>query len=105
MGAVSDAGGNPLALPGAMGRVLLARFRYGVGPKYYCMYQLSRVPRSEWGNYITDDPGFKAFLSERNPRKLSTVVRNKVAFHQHCVTAGLPTIPVLCGLPPFLRTH
>lgn len=90
-----DAGGRLRELIPSAGRIVAARFKYGVGPVYYSLYRFGRIPRSEWDNYVTDDPRFKQFLMDINPERLRIIANNKLLFHEHCVKNGLPTIPVL----------
>lgn len=75
---------------------MLARLKYGVGPLYYALYRFSHVPRSEWGNYVTDDPSFKQLLMDINPEEIRVIANNKLMFHEHCLRNSLPTIPALC---------
>jgi Sugar-transfer associated ATP-grasp len=77
-------------------RIMIARLKYGVGPLYYSLYRFKDVPRSEWGDYVTDDPEFKQFLKDINPESLRVVANNKLLFHEHCLRHALPTIPSLC---------
>src|SRR5688572_26898937 len=76
-------------------RIMIARLKYGVGPLYYSLYRFKDVPRSEWGDYVTDDPEFKQFLEDINPESLRVVANNKLLFHEHCLRHALPTIPSL----------
>lgn len=84
------------SLLGGAYRIARARLEYGVGPLYYSLYRFSKVPQSEWGNYVTDDPVFKERLREMSTPTMHRIAQNKALMYQHCVRHGLPTIPVLC---------
>lgn len=77
-------------------KLLRAKRRYGIGPLYYALYRLADVPESEWPNYITDDPAFKARLAGMIPAADFRIAQNKALTYQHCLAHGLSTIPVLC---------
>jgi len=91
----TDAGGGWSGLPASTMRVLLARLRYGVGPRFYSMYDLRNLPRGQWGQFVTDDRDFQAMLLGASPSFERPKARDKVVFHQHCMLHGIPTIPLL----------
>ena len=74
--------------------ILLARVRYGLGPRFYSLYRLWRKPRAEWADYI-DDHRNKPWMHELNPSEHRYRLDDKLAFFQHCVESGLVTVPVL----------
>jgi hypothetical protein len=78
--------------------ILLARFRYGLGPRLYSLYRLWRKPHAEWADYI-DDHRNKQWLHSLNPSKRRYLVDDKLAFFQHCVENNLATVPVLGVIP------
>lgn len=87
----------------AVGRIealLRAKSRYGIGPLYYALYQLSKVPESEWSNYITDDPAFKERLTRMSPPEDLRIAQNKALMYEHCLAHELATVPVLCVVGP-----
>jgi hypothetical protein len=74
--------------------VLLARFRYGLGPRLYSLYRLWRKPMKHWADYIDDHPN-KPWLQAVNPAEPRRIVDDKVAFHFHCREHDLPTVPIV----------
>jgi len=74
--------------------VLLARFRYGLGPRLYSLYRLWRKPMRDWDDYIDDHPN-KPWLQALNPAGPRRIVDDKVAFHFHCREHDLPTVPIV----------
>jgi hypothetical protein len=76
--------------------LLLARLRYGVGPRYYSLFELARLPRDAWSDFVTDDPSFKQLLLDASPPEAHDIANDKALFHRHCVQHGLATVPILC---------
>lgn len=74
--------------------ILLARFRYGLGPRLYSLYRLWRKPRVEWGDYI-DDHRNKPWMHRLNPSERRYLLDDKLAFFQHCTSNDLTTVPVV----------
>lgn len=91
-----EAKGQAIGLFSSSFKIMAARILYGIGPIYYSLYRLSGVPRSEWGNYITNGPEFKQFLKSLSPAEQRETGQDKLKFYLHCVQSGLPTIPVIC---------
>jgi hypothetical protein len=74
--------------------ILLARFRYGLGPRLYSLYRLWRKSRVEWGDYI-DDHRNKPWMHRLNPSGRRYLLDDKLAFFQHCVSSDLATVPIV----------
>jgi hypothetical protein len=74
--------------------VLLARFRYGLGPRLYSLYRLWRKPTTDWADYI-DDHRNKPWLQAINTAEPRRVVDDKVAFQFHCLEHDIPTVPII----------
>jgi hypothetical protein len=91
----ADSGGRWTGFAHSTLRVLLARFRYGVGPRFYSMYDLRHQDRGQWGQFITDDRDFQALLLKSSPAFDRAKARDKVVFYEHCLAHGIPTIPIL----------
>lgn len=91
-----ESNGNLFRMFPVLLRILLARLLYNVGPLHYSLYQFGKLDRSEWSDYITDTPDFKNFLYSRGTEEAHFILRDKIAFHAHCIRHSLPTIPVLC---------
>jgi len=75
-------------------RAMIGLFlRWGLDPVEYYAYHLYRPERSHLAPLYLSDPTngevLVAAMSARNPQ------RTKPEFHQRCVAAGLPTIPIL----------
>lgn len=77
-------------------RLVRARLKYGIGPIPFSILQLAQLPESQWGAYVFDTEPFKRTLRERSPREMLRIAYNKVLFYEHCLRAGLPTIPIVC---------
>jgi hypothetical protein len=73
----------------------VARLRHHVGPRYYSLFEFSRVPEAAWDDYITDDPSFKQLLERMSPAEARDIAKDKALFHRHCVENGLPTVPIV----------
>lgn len=91
-----NCGARGRGLGGAMvpAEILLARFRYGLGPRLYSLYRLWRKPLQEWGDYIDDHPN-KPWMHSLNPSAQRQLLDDKIAFFRHCVASQLATVPVL----------
>jgi hypothetical protein len=76
--------------------VLRARFGYGIGPFAFSLFDLAKVPRSRWNDYLVHAAPLHRALLAASPRQLHCLVRNKVLFHEHCLASKLPDIPILC---------
>lgn len=74
--------------------ILLARFRYGLGPRMYSLYRLWRKPLSQWGEYV-DDRRKNRLLRPLFSNEQVGHLDDKVEFCRRCTAAGLPTVPVL----------
>jgi hypothetical protein len=74
--------------------ILLARFRYGLGPRLYSLYRLWRKPLVDWADYIDDHPN-KSWMHSLNPSEHRYLLDDKLAFFQHCVENNLATVPIL----------
>jgi hypothetical protein len=78
-------------------RIARARLKHGIGPRPFSMFDLSRVPESDWAEYSTKSDS-DAVLRSINPEDMHQFARNKILFHEHCRRVGLPTIPVICRI-------
>lgn len=88
-------GGISFHTPIEMFRVLLARFVYNMGPRWYSLYSLDRIEISQWANFLLNER-FKQNLRKLNGKKGREIVRDKLKFYGHCLEADLETIPVYC---------
>mgnify|MGYP002376993775 CR=1 FL=1 len=93
--AIVESNGNILLLPRTTLDLLIARLKYHVGPRHFSLYQFSKLDRSQWGEYITDQPDIKKFLMDRNPEASRHLVSDKLDFYEHCLKNDLPTVPVI----------
>jgi hypothetical protein len=93
---VRESHGNPVEALPTLYKLLLARLRYNVGPRYYSLFEFAGRPRSVWTNFITDDPSFKKLLEQMSPQDAREIADDKALFCQHCTRHRLATIPVLC---------
>lgn len=88
---------NPAHLLPAAYSVLLARIRYGFGPKLYSLFDFYSRPPSEWADYLQDrhlKPQLRTIQSAQH-RQLT---HDKIAFHDHCVSNDIATIPIVARL-------
>lgn len=93
----SATSGKAANLPSSIVSVLRARAIHNIGPRYFSLYDLARVPEDMWDEFIIDD-GLKGLLRTINTREAREVVFDKVAFSGHCNTYNLPTIPILATI-------
>ena len=80
--------------PAALMGVVFARLRYRIGPRYHSLFCLGRQPIGNWRAYILDrysNPLVRAVNGHEN----IALARDKIAFATHCLSKGLPTIPLL----------
>jgi hypothetical protein len=92
---ISASAGNPLRSPGQAWRVLQARLKHGIGPRFYSLFQLRDIRPAEWPHYLIDEP-LKMIQRRLSPPESRAIVDDKLLFHRHCVAHGLPTIPLVC---------
>lgn len=90
-----ETGQDPRGVVRTLREISLARLRYGVGPRYYSLFEFSRVPREAWDDYVTDDPSFKKVLEEMSPASAREIATDKALFHRHCLQHELPAVPIL----------
>lgn len=89
--------GNPLRAPGGLASVLVARAAFDIGPRFHSLYDLARVPRRDWSEFIID-VGLKKIMRRINAPEDREVVGDKLHFFHHCEANGLPSIPILCAI-------
>lgn len=82
-------------VPRSLYSVLSARTRYDIGPRFHSLFDLIRIPRSQWPEFLIDTK-LKHVLRRVNPTEAREVVNDKIEFHRHCAARGLRTIPILC---------
>ena len=85
---------TPLKVPQETIRVLRARFTHKIGPRYYSLFELDKRAPQEWSRYI-QDPESNPQLREVAGENL-ILARDKLLFTEHCLNAGLPTVPIIC---------
>ena len=81
----------------ALQSVLLSRFRYGFGPRFYSLFEFYGKPQADWKNYLLDE-SLKVVLRRINPLAQRDVVNDKIKFAEHCVRRQLDAIPVVCSI-------
>lgn len=89
--------GNPLRAPGGLASVLVARAAFDIGPRFHSLYDLARVPRKDWPEFIID-VGLKKVMRRINAPEDREVVNDKLRFFRHCEAHGLPSIPILSAI-------
>lgn len=87
---------HPLRIPRIAAQVARAKLKYRIGPYHFSLFSLARVPESDWKNYIIMRPSLDVRRDALSPNAVHGLVDNKVLFHEHCVRAGLPAIPIIC---------
>lgn len=85
---------NIFVFSGALVRLLVSRFSVGVGPRFYMLFEFSKVPLIQWHNYLLDE-GLRPILRSVNNELIRGVVDNKVLFHEHCLRENIETAPIL----------
>lgn len=96
------AGHDPVALVRQSARVARARLRYGIGPHFYSMFGLGRVPEALWADYVLEVP-FDRIQQLLNRPDSRIVAFDKLAFNEHCARHRLPTVPILAIIDPSPR--
>lgn len=82
--------------PVALIRICISRIFYGIGPRFYMLFEFYRVPMRQWGNYLLDE-GLRPILRTINHAEIRDVVDSKILFHNHCLKNDLATAPILLG--------
>lgn len=88
---------QPARYPYAIYSVLVSRFHHELGPKFHSLFNLVDVPRKQWNDYVENER-LRRVLRRINQRAERDMVKDKLAFHDHCVANALPTIPVICAI-------
>jgi len=86
--------GRGLRAASVPAEILIARLRYGLGPRMYSLYRLWRKPVSQWGEYLVDRRKNRLLRPLFSSEQLG-YLDDKVEFCRRCISAGLPTVPVL----------
>jgi hypothetical protein len=81
------------------GRLLKARMVYRIGPIDFAMYGMASRPEREWREYVGEHE-FKQLARGLSTSADRAMARDKLRFHEHCRTHGLPTVPILGLLAP-----
>lgn len=74
--------------------VISARLYYGIGPRYYSVFRLFGVAKSEWPSYIDSNESNKV-TGAVNGKQNYYLARDKLLFYQHCINNGIATVPIL----------
>jgi len=82
--------------PPPLRQILLARLRYGIGPRNYSLFQLRDRPESDWDSYVVEFSSFKQSLASLSPPSVHVIADDKVLFYKFCRDRELPTIPIIC---------
>jgi hypothetical protein len=77
-------------------QILVARLRYGIGPRNFSLFQLRDRPESDWDSYVVEFSSFKQTLASLSPPSVHAIADDKVLFHKFCRDHELPTIPIIC---------
>lgn len=79
-----------------LGAIARARLKYDIGPLFFSLFQLARVPENQWAEYVIDHPDFKNRLKRMDSSEAIRIAQNKLLMFEHCVKNAIPTIPVYC---------
>lgn len=91
------ASGNPFRAAQGLASVLLARAAFDIGPRFHSLYDLARIPRKDWPEFIID-VGLKKVMRRINLPEDRKVVDDKLRFFRHCEAHGLRSIPILSAI-------
>jgi len=91
---------HKLSMPRAIRSVLTAKLRYGIGPRFHSLFELSAKHESGWDDYLIDER-LRVHLRRINPADTREVVNDKLAFYEHCVAHRIDTVPIRCLLGSF----
>jgi hypothetical protein len=75
-------------------QMMRARLRYGIGPRYFCVFRLADKPAPQWRDYVIEFSDFKRRLAALTPRDVHAIADDKVRFYLFCREHGLATIPI-----------
>lgn len=89
-----SAGGSLIQLLPGLRMVIQARLKYGIGPRFFSLYELKNIPREEWGEFIIEEQALEE-LKSVNVKTTQKLTRDKLRFTEHCAAQGLPTIPIV----------
>lgn len=78
----------------ALLQIVRARLLHGIGPRYYSLFTLYRVPAGKWREYILDSES-NPIIRDINPPEARRLATDKVRFHDRLSAAGLPVVPIL----------
>lgn len=87
---------HPLRFVRVTRDVMHARFHFGISPLKFSLFGLASVDRKEWGNYLLEHAPFEKARMDLNQQSLRGLADNKVLFFAHCMSVGLPVIPIVC---------
>lgn len=85
---------NIFMYPVALLKLLVSRFSFGIGPRFYMLFEFGKIPLHEWHNYLLDEE-LRPILRSINIELIRAVVDSKVLFYEHCLEAGIETVPIL----------
>lgn len=83
-----------MSYPTGVFRILSARGRLGLGPRLFSLFRLHQVDARNWSSYVIDE-SLRKVLRVANPPQHRELLNNKLKFHEHCVSHGIATIPVV----------
>lgn len=83
-----------LRLPLAFRSIYTSRVSYGIGPRFYMLFEFDQLSQERWGDYLLDER-LRPILRTINHQGVRDVVDSKVLFHEHCLKEGLATVPIL----------
>lgn len=76
-----------------------ARTRLGIGARNFSLYDLARVPRHTWGDYLVNEP-LKARYAAFTSKEARQLADDKTRFFEHCCAHGVRTAPILALITP-----
>lgn len=73
---------------------IYARAALGIGARNFSLYDLARVPKTTWGNYLVNEP-LKVRYAAVTPKEARVVADNKIRFFEHCFRNGVATANIV----------
>ena len=83
-------------------RPIHCRRCYGIGPKFYALYDFAKLPEAQWPEFVVDEP-YKTLLRRLSSNEQRLVTNDKRLFERHCRAHELPSIRnlgVIASEPP-----
>lgn len=76
-----------------------ARAALGIGARNFSLYDLARVPKAAWGDYLVNEP-LKVRYAKVTSKEARVVADDKIKFFEHCYLHGVATANIVTLITP-----